>query len=71
MKTVHVLQPVRGIDQLNESVTSISARDECKAHELDTINPFAPRHELVDVAMIHPSGYHRKAVLFQVHAEQW
>ena len=71
MKTVHMLQPVRGIDQLNEPVASVPTRDKCIAHELDTINPFASHHELVNIAVIHPSGYHRKAMLFQVHAEQW
>ena len=38
-------------------------------YELDTIDPFRPLHELVDVTMVHPFGYHCKAVLFQVHTE--
>ena len=71
MKAVHVLQPVRGIDQLNKSVARGFAGDELMPYKLDTVNPFVPLHELVYVAIIHPLGYHRELVSCQVHTEQW
>ena len=68
-KTVHVFQPGRSIDQLNRSVVPALTRYKSMTYKLDTIDPFRPLHELVDVTMVHPFGYHCKAVLFQVHTE--
>ena len=70
VETVHVLQPVGNVNQLNESVSSISTRRNPMAYELDPINPFIPLRELVDVAVTHPFGYHRELVLCQVYTKQ-
>ena len=40
-------------------------------HELDTIDSIKFLHEFVDIALVHPLGYHRKTMLFQIHTEQW
>ena len=39
-------------------------------HELNPIDSIISPHELIDIALVHPLGYHRKPVLFQIHAEQ-
>lgn len=67
---MHILQPVSGINQLNGSVAPASKRDNPMTYKLDTINPFMLLHEFIDIAVIHPFGYHRKPVPFQVHTEQ-
>ena len=67
---VHVLQPACGVNQLDGSVTPASIKDNPATYELGTIDPFVLLHELVNIAKIHPFGYHRKPVPFQVHTEQ-
>ena len=54
VNAVHVLQSICGIDQLNESVTSVSARFGTFTHELDAINPLIVLYELVDAPVVHP-----------------
>jgi len=39
-------------------------------HKLDSIDSVISFHELIDVTLVHPLGYHRKPVLFQIHTEQ-
>ena len=67
---MHILQSIRSVGQLNKSVASISAIYGTVTHELSTIDPFMILYKFVDVAVIHPLGYHRKPVLFQVHTNE-
>ena len=70
VKIVHVLQPIRSIDQLNQLATSVFTRYDTIAHELDTIDPFILLHELDDITVIHPFRHHREPVPFQIHTDE-
>ena len=41
-------------------------------YELNTIDPSMLLHKLVDISAVHPFGYHRKPVIFQIqfHTKQ-
>ena len=68
---MHVLQSIRGINQLSKLVTFTSQTNGQVTHELDTINPFVIFDELVDIPVIHPFGYHRESVMLQDHTDKW
>jgi len=67
---MHVLQPSCGIDQLDKSVTSIFTGYGAITYELDTIYSFIILYEIADVATIHPLGYHRESVPFQINTNK-
>ena len=60
-KAVHVLQPIRSINQLNEPVMSVSTKYCAITHELDTI------YKIVDVSVIHPPGHHGKSTIHSIY----
>ena len=72
VNAMHVLQPSRGVGQLNKSVVSgVYARYSPITHELDTINPSMFPNILADVTVIHPLRHHRKLASFQIHTNKW
>ena len=71
VNAVHVLQSVRSIGQLSESVVSLPARSNTNAHELDTINPPIFLDKLTDITVIHLLRHHRKPTSFQIYTNKW
>lgn len=64
MDAMHIFQPIRDIDELSKSDMSVFTGYNKITHELDTISPWMIIYKLVDIAVIHPLGYHRKPVPF-------
>ena len=70
VKAMHVLQPIRNINQLKQPIMFVSAGCDVITYKLDLINPVVPLHVLVDVTIIHPFRYHGELVPFYIHTQQ-
>ena len=69
MKTVHVLQPIRNIGQLNESVKLTTTGYNTTTYKLDQIHSLIHLEVLVDIPVAHPLRDHGKLTISKVHSQ--
>lgn len=69
VKIVHVLQPIRGVGQLDESVRPATTEHNTTTYELDTIHSLVHPDVLVDVPVVHPLRHHGKATIPKIYSE--
>ena len=66
IETVHIFQPIRGINQLEQLILIDALRVDIFTHESGTIDPFGHLYEFVDVTVNHPFGHHCKLARFWI-----
>jgi len=69
MKTVHVLQPICGIGQLDESVKLATTGYNATTYKLDTIHPLMLPDIPVDVPMAHQLRDHGKLTVTKIYSK--
>jgi len=69
MKTVHVLQPVRGTGQLSKSVKLATIGYNTTTYKLDTIRSLVSPGVLVDVPIAHPLRDHGKLTISKIRSQ--
>jgi len=63
----HINQRQQG----TETYKSNTVHQETGRSHIFDVNPFVPLNKLIDIAVVHPFGYHCESVRFQIHANHW